>query len=199
MFRPTRHLPAVRAPLGEDKDERGRKREDCMKAPSAKESTMAQALKGPNTTGLAGLPISGNGKRFQSASDDQADATVISNASSTVIAPCQFPNSKLRTYPKRRGSGSSILVRLEFRWRDRRSRPNQTVHVLSTASTSKSRHRDRRRVDPMGHPAVLSADRGSGGVGCGALTLSGTDPAGSGIRTCSLPNIYVRNPALNAS
>ena len=83
-----------------------------MKAPSAKESTMAQALKGPNTTGLAGLPISGNGKRFQSASDDQANATVISNASSTVIAPYQFPNSKLRTYPKRRGSRSSILVRL---------------------------------------------------------------------------------------
>ncbi|MBB3136018.1 hypothetical protein FHS26_003765 [Rhizobium pisi] len=37
--------------------------------------------------GLAGLAISGNGKRFQSASDDQADATVISNARSALIAP----------------------------------------------------------------------------------------------------------------
>ena len=136
-----------------------------MKAPSAKESTIAQALKGPNTTGLAGLPISGNGKRFQSASDDQADATVKLYSHRTLSV------SQLEAQNISEATGLRILQfgKVEFRWRDRRSRPNQTVHVLSTASTSKSRHRDRRGVDPMGHPAVLSADRGSGGVGCGAL------------------------------
>ena len=103
---------------------------------------MTQAPKSPNKMALACLPTSGNGKRYQSASDDQADAKATSNrstammiarigqtifafpnefeASVLIIGPYRFPDSKPRTYPRRRGTGSSILVWLEFRWRDRR-------------------------------------------------------------------------------
>jgi hypothetical protein len=91
---------------------------------------------------LACLPTSGNGKRYQSASDDQADAKATNNtntammiartgrtifdfpneveASVLIIGPYRFRASKPRTYPKRRDPESSILVWLEFRWRDRR-------------------------------------------------------------------------------
>ncbi|MGO7896136.1 hypothetical protein ACC719_01465 [Rhizobium ruizarguesonis] len=40
---------------------------------------MTHAPKSPNKTALACLPTSGNGKRYQSASDDQADAKATSN------------------------------------------------------------------------------------------------------------------------
>jgi hypothetical protein len=45
---------------------------------------MTHAPKSPNKMALACLPTSGNGKRYQSASDDKADAKATSNTSTAM-------------------------------------------------------------------------------------------------------------------